>query len=340
MAIRYPLKHLSQLNFQELSAAEINYISYAARKKYASEIINNNYPFGSLTGNPAFGFTLISNYVDTRLKVVTRYADDDSTPEDYSSQYNPQPYYKEWLPSDYPTLAQMTLTTTYSLYQRRDTVNDPAPNAPTGSVLDNDSYLYYDSTDNSLRVASTTDLEDTIINDALTEMKTGDEVGSYRISTSTPTVGNSSDWYDLGIIYRNTLMDDVINYRLYIRYKNTALESQTQNIEIMRLYPDLNNVVVNADRIRGNTISNFIDGIIINLLERNHITYELRTSSLNAGDINRGSISDTSYNGAIASYEISDFIPGGVSGYYKRTDYPSLTSTIVLRNIYYLVITN
>jgi hypothetical protein len=285
-----------------------------------------------VTNNPNLGLTLIATYTDSRLQIVTRYANDDSVPDSGTTSY-----YREWNPNDYPTLSQMTLTTNYSLYQRRNTTNDPIPAAPTNSELDNDSYLYYQSSDRSLRVASTVDIEDTIITNTLTEMKSGDEVGSFRVATTTPTVGSSSDWHDLGVIYKNTLYNNVINYRLYIRYRNSYLESQPQNVEIMRLYPDLDDSFENAYRIRGNTIDNFVQGILLNILERNYLTYNLRTSSLVSGDINRGLITDTSYSGS--TYDIGTLIPGGTTGYYKRTDYPNVSSSVITRATYYFVIT-
>ena len=133
---------------------------------------------------------------------------------------------------DYPTAPGTTETNSDTLYeyQQKRTV----PSFPSSSVLNSDGYVYYSS--GEIIVASTAaHLYDEIISQTITDMRTGDEVGTYRIDTATPTQGGNGTWTDKGEWFvdhvygsGNTVAQSLSNqtvnatYKLYLR---TAMDT-------------------------------------------------------------------------------------------------------------------
>ena len=133
---------------------------------------------------------------------------------------------------DPPGTDEINSDTLYE-YQQKRTV----PSFPSASVLNSDGYVYYSSSE--IIVANTAaHLYDEIISQTITDMRTGDEVGTYRIDTSTPSDGGAGTWTDKGEwfidhIYGSgntpaaSLTNQVVNptngtYKLYLK---TAMNS-------------------------------------------------------------------------------------------------------------------
>jgi len=72
------------------------------------------------------------------------------------------------------------------------------PSFPNAAALNANSYLCLDGS-NDIKVAKDeADIITAIINTALTNLKSGNEVGSYRISASTPNSGGAGTWTNKG----------------------------------------------------------------------------------------------------------------------------------------------
>lgn len=118
----------------------------------------------------------------------------------------------------YPGIGTET-DTTYAYRQDRTT-----PAAVSSSDFNTYGMLYYDSGNDHLEPFSTeAELAAVIIDQAITNMRTGDEVGSYRVSTSTPTNGGAGTWTDKGTWFSDsTYSAGTTTYKLWLK---TALTS-------------------------------------------------------------------------------------------------------------------
>jgi hypothetical protein len=107
----------------------------------------------------------------------------------------------------YPGVGSET-DTTYS-YQQDRTV----PTAVSSGDFNRYGMLYYDSGNEHLEPFSTeAELAAVILDQAITNMRTGNEVGSYRVSTSTPSSGGPGTWTDKGTFFTDTTYDGTAVY--------------------------------------------------------------------------------------------------------------------------------
>jgi len=166
-----------------MADADLEVLSYNLRVAYASQLNSGG------NGSISIGsdYTSIGTATNTRSsRAVNSY-----TTAEYTAAGSTYPAY----PS-----GTARADTTYN-YQQLQTV----PSFPSDATLDSDGFAYYGVSGGTgisrFRTAETVSVFDDIINDCITEMQTGDEVGTYRIQTYTPTNGGAGTWTNKGTFF-------------------------------------------------------------------------------------------------------------------------------------------
>lgn len=185
-----------------MSDAELERLSYNLRVAYATQL--NSDGNGSISVGTSY--TNIGSAINTRAsRAVNSY-----TVSEYSAAGNSYPAY----PS-----GTARADTTYN-YQQLQTV----PSFPSDATLDSDGTVYYSVTAGGLErirgAGNSSDFDD-IIDHCITEMQTGDEVGTYRVNTTTPTNGGAGTWTNKGTFFDDdrypTNTSDGSIHRLYLK---------------------------------------------------------------------------------------------------------------------------
>jgi hypothetical protein len=198
------------------------------------------------------------------------------------------------------------------------------PSAPTTDQLNKDGYLFYDS--GNLTAASTNaHFYDELISQCITDMRTGDEVGTYRISSTTPTNGGAGTWTDKGTVFvDSTYSAGSTTYKLWLK---TALDTVPgSDVFPVGLDSDLSGNI--RERIITDN-SRLIRNVLLPTLTRNmdaNPGLYYTVSSTQTGE-NRGAFTDTKQTASTTS----DNFDGT---FYTRTSTPS--GAAVTQTTYYL----
>jgi len=99
------------------------------------------------------------------------------------------------------------------------------PSFPNTSTLDTNSYLYLDGSYDIKVETAESEIISSIINAALTQLKSGNEVGSYRVSTGTPSSGGAGTWTDKGTWFIDKYYQNNgnVTYKLYLKRSLTTI---------------------------------------------------------------------------------------------------------------------
>lgn len=268
-----PLKYVSGDNaLQEMSDADLDRLCYNLRLAYASQL--NSSGNGSIYEGS--GNTSIGSFTDTI----------------FEAQYNTRPRDQDGNPNNnypaYPGLYTNTSHGTFTYRQRRS-----VPSFPSNATLDADGYVYYSS--NEVRSAnSAAHLYDEILSQTITDMRTGDEVGTYRVSVSSPGSGwvsKDSAWfidhkYQSGYRTNNTITTSTHRtYQLWLRTSASAPGSEVRPLGL-----DTSDL---KERTIGST-SNLVVNVLLPALTRRMNNGDLlyTVSSSNSGGVNRGEFQD------------------------------------------------
>ena len=292
-----PLKYDGDL--REFSTAERNRLSYLLRVAYSDHLNAGSSAQGSIYVANS-GNTSIGSLVDHRstAQINTR-ARNFSGGADYPS---------------YPSLGTSSIAT-YNYRQNRNTVT-----APSNSVLDDDNYVYIFNTSH-IRVAGQTEVINSIVDHAITQLRTGDEVGSYRISTSAPSSGGAGTWTDKGTWFQNTTYSaGTTTYKLWLKRSLGSVPGTAA--QPLRKRSD-NNLQQSSIATSGDLIQNVLLPIMINrgLSATSNLRY-----NVGSGTVNRGQFKDTKQTGSTTSQGRGGTAPvfgGQSSNNYWRTRVPS-----------------
>mgnify|MGYP000344936057 CR=1 FL=1 len=193
--------------------------------------------------------------------------------------------------------------------------------------------IYFDSANDHIEPFSTeAELAAVIIDQAITNMRTGDEVGSYRVATTTPTNGGAGTWTNKGTFFSDTTYS--AGTTTYILYLKTALSSVPgSNIYPVGLYapggtPDGN--LAQRDITNSGIL---IQNILLPALTRkmsSGLYYSVATS---VSGINRGTFTDTKLSGTTNSQNFTG-ASYTAAGFYQSISTPSGSAGTV--STYYL----
>jgi len=217
-----PLKINGTSGLKQMSDTELDRLQYNIRKRYASFL---NYYHTSSTGvNAANGQTSSGTGPAGALNVgsVSGWTSIGSATDTASTQQTATQARNNSGGDDYPSFPGLGTSTvaTYAYHQNRS-----ASTLGTAfSANDQYSYLKFVSP-STLRTATgyNDDYFDEIISQCLVDMYSGDEVGSYRISTSAPSSGGAGTWVDCGTWHSDTTYSaGTTTHKLWVK---TALDT-------------------------------------------------------------------------------------------------------------------
>lgn len=284
---------------KEMTDAELDRICYNLRARYAELLNADTITTGKLNVGSVSGYTLIGSAAntiatqETNTRARTNTAGDDITPT-YDGTTAPAA-------GDWPAQASTgtNTVTTYNYYQDRQ-----VPSYPNNSTLNADSYFYWNTTDSKLQLVGATesDIYDEIIAQCITDMKTGDEVGSYRIGTTTPSNGGAGTWVDKGTWFQDTTYSaGTITYKIYLKTALTTIPGT----EVNPVGWNSGSLTIKEKSIAtgDNLINNVLLPVLRRRLDDGDLNYTVATTS---SGIDRGSFIDKRQSGQSSSFSYTN----------------------------------
>ncbi len=213
---------------------------------------------------------------------------------------------------------QTTISNTQTVYYQAYS-HTTAFGATEQASINNMGILYWTTPDLKIGPDSETDLRDTLVTHCITQMLTGDEVGSYRIATSAPNTasGVSGGWVDKGRFFLDTIYGNASynDYKLWLKTANTTEPSSPDNY---CRWDSTNNEIQLESSTDYSATSKFITDCYLTILKRRHPLYNVSTT--NSGT-HRGTFEDKKYAST------TDTLSGPSGGVYTRTYTPSGSMT-------------
>ena len=284
---------------KEMTDAELDRICYNLRARYAALLSAGTITNGLVQSGSATGYTLIGSAANT---IATQSTNNNARTLDAADDTTPT-YDGTTAPSagDWPAQASTgtNTVTTYNYYQDRR-----VPSYPSASTFNSDSYFYWNTGAGKLQLAGAaeSDIYDEIVAQCITDMKSGDEVGTYRISTSAPTSGGAGTWTDKGTIFQDTTYSaGTVTYKLWLKTALTTIPTFTA-------YPVGWNSSANVlkekdDAITANLVNNILLPVLRRRLDDGNLNYTVSTTQTG---IDRGSFVDKKQTGQSSSFSFAD----------------------------------
>ena len=303
----FPMKYDGSNTLQDMSAADLQRLIYNLQAAYADQLngSGDGYVFvGS-------GATSIGSASDTSATQQTSQNEafvNDGIIIGYPS---------------YPGVGSET-DTTYAYQQDRTT-----PSAPSADTFNYDGMIYFDSANDHIEPFSTeAELAAVIIDQAITNMRTGDEVGSYRVATSTPSNGGAGTWTNKGTFFADSLYAGSSTvYNLYLKLSlNTPPGTDISPVGI----EDANGHLIEKSTAKDQEL---ITDLLLPALTRkmsSGLYYSVATS---VSGINRGAFTDTKLSGTTNSQNFTG-ANYAAAGFYQAISTPSGSAGTV--STYYL----
>ena len=275
----YPLIYNSATStIEQMDSDGLERLSYNLRYAYGQQL--NGYNHGSLAvGASQPGHVDIGSLQDTKAQIATNVNERNLTGgTDYPA---------------YPTTLDVTdVGSAFEYEQQFSTIAAFS----TGSALDSDSVLFYNLTDSgdasSNDIISVTDSDHLkgILSHTLHKMYIGDKVGTYEVSTSTPSDGGT--WIDKGTWFTDTTYSaGTTTYKYYLKTAATAPGTVDKPLGLAG-----NDASTLQERLIAHD-GNLIQKVLLPALNRRVkrsecLRYHVATSP-SAGDIAKGTFSDT-----------------------------------------------
>lgn len=303
----FPMKYDGSNTLQDMSSTDLQRLVYNLQTAYADQLTGggDGYVFvGS-------GQTSIGSASDTSATQQTNQTAkgiNDGIIQGYPS---------------YPGVGSET-DTTYAYRQDRTT-----PSAPSADTFNYDGMIYFDSANDHIEpFATEAELAAVITDQAITNMRTGDEVGSYRVATSTPNSGGAGTWANKGTFFEDTLYAGASTvYNLYLKLSL----SSPPGSEVLPIGIENSN----GHLIRKNIAKDqeLITDLLLPALTRkmsSGLYYSVATST--SGE-NRGAFTDTKLSGTTNTQNFTG-ANYNAAGFYQSISTPSGSAGTV--STYYL----
>ena len=269
--------------FQRWNDSELDNFAYKLRAKYADSLFvgNAGVPGGLMQGGSQG--TEISTLADDRFLGNQGSFADTPNPGPGSSPQG----------TNFKPISQMNVMT----YRFR--FNSTPVGEPNDTAYNDNMYMTHRSGFTFEYRKSEQDIIDTIITECISEMRTGDEVGTYRVAASNP---NSSEWEDKGLWFADTKYSDTIpginaaadrpvagnaDKRLFLKMRSTPKGTDVPAFRHSETVGTRGYQLVNVNDI--------IDGLFLTILQRrisNGLTYSI-DGAASAGNLNRGTWANT-----------------------------------------------
>lgn len=294
---------------KEFTDDELDYLSYNIRVAYVNELLASNDVTGKLSLSALTNYAIIGSANDTSRDVATqtRANDDLPAPGDDSS---------------FPLDENFT-TVTYNFYQ-----HNVVPSYPSTSQLNSNSYIVFDTTTNNLKIAGETenDIVSTVIEDVKNQMKSGDELGSYRVSLSAPTNGT---WTNISTAFIDTrYLESDITFYLYLKVSNETGEIPNESTNYPLRYDDSITYGKRLKQMEMSSSSNLVQNVFLPILKRNYPVYDLTSTAPTGTQSSKGTLVNKYYSQSVSE--------SSGSTTYTRVDTPDVSGTIT-SNTYYLI---
>jgi hypothetical protein len=299
-----PLRLDGTSAIRQMSDNDLDRLCYNLAVAY-SDVVNTP-GYGTVRVGSASGYTSIGSASDTFFSdgqnsaARTLQASDDTDPDGGGPV----------APGDWPavpgTSENISSTTTYYQDQRQ-------PSYPSTGTLDADSYLYW--TGSALRVAGSTESQiyDEVVAQAIADMKTGNAVGTYYVSTSSPNYLGAGTWTDKGTFFSDTTHDQgTTTYKLWLKRSLTSVPGTDYDPVKWNTSSSAVQEITNAKS--GNLIQNILLPVLQRRIDNNDLVYSV---SQTLSHTNRGAFTNTAQTGSTTSYVFSDptyFTNSSVSG--------------------------
>ena len=169
--------------------------------------------------------------------------------------------------------------------------------------------LYWSDPDLKIGPTVEADLRDTLATHCLTQMASGDEVGSYRVATSDPGGGT---WSDKGTFFTDTIYADSGYgvYKLWLKTANTTEPSSPDNY----IRWDATNNEIQLESSTDASTNKLVNDAYLTIVYRRHLLYNV---SLTNSGTNKGTFYDKKYSAT------TNALSGPSGGVYTRTYTPS-----------------
>lgn len=302
----FPLKYDGSNTLQDMSTSDLERLTYYLQVAYAAQL-----------NGGGDGYVFVGSGATT----IGSAADTSATQQTNQTARGINDGVIQGFPS-HPGIGVET-DTNYS-YQQDQT----GPDAVSSATFNLRGMLFYDSANDELEPFSTeAQLAAVIIDQAITNLRTGDEVGSYRVSTSAPSSGGAGTWTDKGTFFSDTTFSaGTTTYKLWLK---TALDS-VPGSDVFPVGLDSDGSGTVTGNIHQRIILNngsLIQNILLPAMTRKQtsgLRYSVATS---ISGINRGAFTDTKQTGTTNTTSLS-------GGFYKSISTPSGGASTV--NTYYL----
>lgn len=221
-----------------------------------------------------------------------------------------------------------TGTETDSSYTYKQILNFPS--SPTDTILNDQGFVILDGTSGVI-TADEAEIVNTVIAQTITDMRTGDEVGTYRVATTNP--GNGT-WTNKGTWFVDTTYSGSTTYKLWLK-RSVAVEPGTY------VYPISKDGTSGLKEVDIAVSSNLIQNILLPILTRdlatnNSLRYNQQVTQHTG--VARGTISDTRLSG---TSDTRSEPPGGTdpgpSDVYKAFSTPSGSAANHNVQIFYMI---
>lgn len=167
------------------------------------------------------------------------------------------------------------------------------PSSPSDNTLNTQGFQIIDGTSGTI-AATEAQIAATIISQTIQDMRLGDEVGTYRVSTSNPGGGT---WVNMGTWFTDTTYSGTTTYKLWLKTAHTSVPGSNV-YPVSAEYP-----AVGLREVNITTSSNLVQNILLPVLQRDllsnnslHYQQTISSFSYNSG-VNRGTVSDTRLSG-------------------------------------------
>ena len=197
-----PLKYDGSNTLQDMTDAELDRLRYYTQVAYAAQLNAGGNGHVNVGGSGTTIGTASDTSSTQRVNTVTRIVNNGII-ETYPG---------------YPGIGSET-DATYTYKQLQTT-----PSAVTSASFNAYGMLFYDSANDEVEPFSTeAQIADRITDQCIINMTSGDEVGSYRVSTSTPSSGGAGTWTSKGTFFSDTTYSaGTTTYTLWLK---TALSA-------------------------------------------------------------------------------------------------------------------
>lgn len=283
-----PVKITAEGNIQEFTDADLERLVYELQVAFVEDFLTNGIGQpGAIVISPggSGGRVLLHSQQNTRstqTQTNVNAPSNDGTNTSFPA---------------YPQIGEENVNN-YNYSQVLDT--SYAPSFPSATALQN-SYLRLSGTDLQLE-GTTLGMTAEIIDEAFNQMINGNEVGTWRVDSTTPTAGGAGEWRYDGLWFLDQRYNDVgeTTYSRYIKRNLTT----PPGTEVLPAGFDFGEEAISQKSMSGGanagTMSDLMSDVLLPVLHReiilnNKLRYAITANASETGKVERGFWADTKF---------------------------------------------